>query len=152
MYQGLSQVFHVEHLHDIRTIKGLFVNRLSALKSLTDFFEGRIENSDCVKLHIKRLFVFIKCIIIVHNCTIIMSEFEKKHLELELKQFTSRNFVRPAECRNLDQIRFYIQELCLKIEDYRKRFNYVPNAAYTLLSQYNSRQNSLIYRDFSRNY
>lgn len=81
-----------------------------------------------------------------------MSEFEKKHLECELKKFTSRNFVRPAECRNLDQIRFYISELCAKIEDYKRRFNYVPNTAYSLLSQYNSKQNSLLYRDFIRNY
>jgi hypothetical protein len=81
-----------------------------------------------------------------------MSEFEKRHLELELRNFTTRNFVGPAECRNLDQIRYYIRELCAKIEDYKKRFNYVPNTAYSLLSQYNSKQNSLLYRDFTRNF
>ena len=81
-----------------------------------------------------------------------MSEFEKKHLELELKNFTKKNFVCPSECRNLDQIRFYIRELCNKIEEYKKRFNYVPNAAYSLLSQYNCRQNSILYKDFIRNY
>ncbi len=81
-----------------------------------------------------------------------MSEFEKKHLELEVKNFASRNFVRPSECRNLDQIRFYIHELCEKIEDYRRRFNYVPLTAYSLLSQYNSRQNSMLYRDYIRNH
>ena len=81
-----------------------------------------------------------------------MSEFEKKHLELEVRHFASRNFVRPSECRNLDQIRFYIQELCEKIEDYKRRFNYVPLTAYSLLSQYNSRQNSMLYRDFIRNH
>ena len=81
-----------------------------------------------------------------------MSEFEKRHLELELKTFTARNFVKPSECRNLDQIRFYIRELCVKIEDYKRRFNYVPGAAYSLLSQYNSKQNSMLYQDFIRNY
>ncbi|HEX8038040.1 MAG TPA: hypothetical protein VF490_02770 [Chryseosolibacter sp.] len=81
-----------------------------------------------------------------------MSEFEKKHLEAELKSFASRNFVRPSECRNLDQIRFYIQELCAKIEEYRQRFNYVPATAYSLLSQYNSRQNAMLYLDFIRSY
>lgn len=81
-----------------------------------------------------------------------MSEFEKRHLELELKNFTATNFVRPSDCRNLEQIRFYIRELCDKIEEYRKRFNYVPNTAYSLLSQYNSRQNSILYKDFIRNY
>lgn len=81
-----------------------------------------------------------------------MSEFERKYLETELRNFTTRNFVTPSECRNLDQIRFYIAELCVKIEEYRKRFNYVPNTAYALLSQYNSRQNSMLYSDFIRNY
>ena len=81
-----------------------------------------------------------------------MSEFDKKYLELEIKNFTARNFVRPSECRNLDQIRYYIHELCMKIEDCKKRFNYVPQAAYSLLSQYNSRQNSMLYRDFIQTY
>lgn len=81
-----------------------------------------------------------------------MSEFEKKHLESELKAFATRNFVRPSECRNLEQIRFYITELCGRIEEYKKRFNYVPNTAYALLSQYNLRQNAMLYRDFIRNY
>ncbi|MEX2232491.1 MAG: hypothetical protein WD824_10040 [Cyclobacteriaceae bacterium] len=81
-----------------------------------------------------------------------MSEFEKRHLELELRNFAARNFARPSECRNLHQIRFYIAELCEKIEDYKKRFNYVPNTAYSLLSQYNAMQNSMLYRDFISNY
>jgi hypothetical protein len=81
-----------------------------------------------------------------------MSDFEKKSLEKELKSFTSKNFERPSACRNLGQIRYYIRELCLKIEEYQKRFNYVPNAAYSLLAQYNSRQNTMLHRDFSNTY
>ncbi len=81
-----------------------------------------------------------------------MSNRDKKHLEKQLREFTGRNFVQPSECRNLDQIRFYIQELCLQIEEYRKRFDFVPGIAYALLSQYNSRQNSMLYQDFLKNY
>jgi hypothetical protein len=81
-----------------------------------------------------------------------MSEFEKKSLEMELKVFASRNFERPTDCRNLDQIRFYIRELCLKIEEYQKRFNYVPGTAYALLAQYNAQQNSIIHKEFLRTY
>ena len=81
-----------------------------------------------------------------------MSEFEKKSLDMELKVFASRNFERPTDCRNLDQIRFYIRELCLKIEEYQKRFNYVPGAAYSLLAQYNAQQNSIIHKEFLRAY
>lgn len=76
-----------------------------------------------------------------------MSDFEKKRVEVELKAFTSRNFEKPSECRNLDQIRFYVRELCIKIEELEDRFNYVPQWAYSLLAQYNSRQNAILQID-----
>lgn len=81
-----------------------------------------------------------------------MSDFEKKRLELELKNFTSRNFERPWDCKNLDQIRFYVSELCGKIEEYERSFNYVPSWAYTLLAQYNMVHNTLLHRDFHNTY
>lgn len=81
-----------------------------------------------------------------------MSEYEKKKLEMELKNFTSRNFERPGDCRNLDQIRFYVKELCAKIDEYETRFNYVPQLAYTLLAQYNLVQNRLILAEFKNTY
>jgi hypothetical protein len=79
-----------------------------------------------------------------------MTDFEKTKLEIALKDFTLRNFEKPQECRNIDQIRFYVRELCLKIEEYEARFHYVPEWAYSLLSQYNLVQNSLLSRDFQR--
>lgn len=81
-----------------------------------------------------------------------MSEFERKTIELELRRFTARNFERPSACKNLDQIRFYVQELCRLIEDHKKRFDYVPSDAYALLAQYNARQNSILYQDFISTY
>ena len=81
-----------------------------------------------------------------------MNDYERKKLELELKNFTSRNFERPSNCRNLDQIRFYVRELCSKIEEYESRFNYVPASAYSLLAQYNSVQNQMLYVDFRTTY
>jgi hypothetical protein len=81
-----------------------------------------------------------------------MSDFERKKVEMELKTFTTKNFVRPSECRNLEQIRFYVRELCLKIEEFEGKFNYVPNSAYSLLAQYNSRQNAMINVDFRSTY
>jgi hypothetical protein len=81
-----------------------------------------------------------------------MTQYERQKLEVELRSFTSRNFERPSECRNLDQIRFYVQELCQKIEEYQRRFNYVPNYAYSLLAQYNARQNGMIHTYFKNTY
>jgi len=81
-----------------------------------------------------------------------MSDHERKKIESELKAFTSRNFVSPSACRNLEQIRFYVRELCLKIEDLERRFDYVPTSAYSLLAQYNSRQNTIISVDFQQSH
>lgn len=81
-----------------------------------------------------------------------MSEYEKHRLEMELKNFTSRNFERPNNCRNLDQTRFYVRELCTKIEEYESRFNYVPDWAYALLAQYNLVQNRLVLAEFKNTY
>jgi hypothetical protein len=81
-----------------------------------------------------------------------MSNFERKKLELDLRNFAARNFESPSNCRNIDQIRFYVRELCLKIEEYESRFNFVPSSAYSLLAQYNLVQNQLIRVEFRKAY
>jgi hypothetical protein len=81
-----------------------------------------------------------------------MSNFERKKLEMDLRNFTDRNFESPSNCRNSDQIRFYVRELCLKIEEYERRFNFVPSSAYSLLAQYNLVQNQLIRVEFRKAY
>lgn len=81
-----------------------------------------------------------------------MATVDQKKVDTELKNFTSRNFEKPSDCKDLEQIRFYVRELCLKIEELEKRFEYVPSSAYSLLAQYNSRQNSLIGKNFSDTY
>ena len=81
-----------------------------------------------------------------------MSNFERKKLETDLRNFAEKNFESPSNCRNIDQIRFYVSELCTKIEDYERRFNFVPNSAYSLLAQYNMVQNQLIQVEFRRAY
>ena len=79
-----------------------------------------------------------------------ITESEKQRVETELKSFTSRNFERPVDCRNIDQIRFYVRELCLRIEECENRFNYVPQWAYSMLAQYNLVQNKMIELEFNR--
>lgn len=81
-----------------------------------------------------------------------MSEFEKKRLDREFETFTKKNFESPKRCKNLDQIRFYVQELSSKMEEFKQRFNYVPNRAYSLLTQYNTIQNRMVFADFKNNY
>lgn len=81
-----------------------------------------------------------------------MSNYEKKQLEKEFKKFTSRHFESPSSCKNLGQIQFYVNELTLKITEYRNRFNHVPEHAYVLLHDYNMSQNRLIFRNFQKDY
>ena len=73
-----------------------------------------------------------------------MSNFERRKLEMDMINFITRNFESPSNCRNIDQIRFYIRELWLKIEEYESHFDFVPNSAYSFLAQYNLIQNHLI--------
>ncbi len=81
-----------------------------------------------------------------------MTDFERKKLEVEMQAFTSRNFIRPSQCKDLEQIRFYVSELCHKIEEYKQNFDYVPDSAYVLLAEYNLRQNSILSTGFLNTY
>ena len=81
-----------------------------------------------------------------------MSNYEKKQLEKDFRKFTKRHFEQPSKCKNLGQVQFYVKELALKIEEFKSRFNYVPNSAYILLSEYNASQNVLIFSKFQKTY
>lgn len=81
-----------------------------------------------------------------------MNIFQRKKLEMDLKNFATRNFEKPGDCRNAEQIRFYVSELCSKIEEYERTFNYVPEWAYVLLTQYAAVQNKLVHAEFVKSY
>ena len=81
-----------------------------------------------------------------------MSLYERKKAELELRAFTTKHLEKPADCRNLDQIRFYIRELARKIEELEVTCNYAPEWAYTMLAQYNEKQNAYLFADFKKSY
>ena len=81
-----------------------------------------------------------------------MSDYEKKQLENDFRRFTNKHFEKPSRCKNIGQIQFYVQEVSLKIEEFKSRFNYVPRYAYTLLSEYNASQNRLIFNNFQEMY
>ncbi len=81
-----------------------------------------------------------------------MTDYERKKIELELKSFIAKNFDRPMACKNLEQIRFYVRELSLKIEALEKEYAFVPDFVFTLLTQYNERQNILLTKEFKNSY
>ncbi|MTI20312.1 hypothetical protein E1176_04695 [Fulvivirga sp. RKSG066] len=81
-----------------------------------------------------------------------MKAQEHKRIDREFELFTLRHFEKPRKCKNLEQVRFYVQELVEKIEDFKHRFDYVPEAAYQLLAQYNTIQNSMVFEEFKKTY
>ena len=81
-----------------------------------------------------------------------MSGYERNKIELELRISITKNLKKPSECNNLDQIRFYVAELCSKIQELKDKCNYVPDWAYTLLAQYNDKQNLMLYAEFKNAY
>ena len=44
-----------------------------------------------------------------------MTAFERKKLEFDFFGFVKKNFVKPRQCKNIEQIQFYIKELTEKI-------------------------------------
>lgn len=81
-----------------------------------------------------------------------MSDYERKKIELERRAFASRNFAKPMDCKNPDQVRFYGEELCQKTDAPERGFKHVPEWAYDLLAQYNAVQNRLLYVEFKNSY
>jgi len=81
-----------------------------------------------------------------------MSTHEKKQLDKNFNKFTKTHFENPGKCKSINQIRFYIQELSNKISEFKSNFNYVPNSAYSLLTQYNSAHNCMVMTNFKEIY
>lgn len=81
-----------------------------------------------------------------------MTDYERKKIEMDLKAFTSKHLEKPSECRNPEQIRFYLKELAKKIEALEQSCNYAPDWAYAMLAQYNARQNSFLLVEFRNSY
>ena len=81
-----------------------------------------------------------------------MTRFEQKKLDVEFTKFTKMNFDKPQKCKSIGQIRYYMEELSDKIKDLKRSFNYVPNSAHILLSQYNAEQNRLIHKNYQEVY
>lgn len=81
-----------------------------------------------------------------------MSEYDKKKVEQNFVKFSRRNFEKPKNCRDVHQLRFYIDELTQLIQDWKGQFNYVPDRAYVLLSEYNYKMNRLTFEHFKNTY
>jgi hypothetical protein len=82
----------------------------------------------------------------------VMNDYRLKRIEMEWKDFVHSNFEKPSACRDLEQIRYYIREITLRIETEMKVNDYVPDWAYSMLAQYNDVQNKILLEDFKKTY
>lgn len=81
-----------------------------------------------------------------------MTRFEQKKIDVEFSKFAQMNFDKPQNCRNIGQIRYYMDELTSKMKELRSSFNYVPDSAHAMLAQYNNAQNRIILKNFKEVY
>ena len=70
-----------------------------------------------------------------HALTITLSKVEKK-VEMDFDLFVNKNFEPPEHCKNLGQIKYYLDELYLAIESFNKSGEQVPLKVFILISQY----------------
>ena len=67
-----------------------------------------------------------------------MKDCKQKKIEACFHRFVENHFVPPALCKDLGQLKFYIDELYAKIEEASQQFGFVPTAAFVLLSDYDA--------------
>ena len=81
-----------------------------------------------------------------------MTKFEKKKRAFEFNKFVKMHFEKPSNCKDAQQVGYYIQELSAKIEELKDAWGYVPDEAYRLLHQYSQLHRKLTYADFINSY
>jgi hypothetical protein len=71
-----------------------------------------------------------------------MTKKEEKKMEDALVYAGPSRSPVSSTVKNVDEIRFYVRDLCFKIEELENIFEYVPASSYDLLAKYNTVQNS----------
>jgi hypothetical protein len=77
---------------------------------------------------------------------------QEKQAEKEFKRFAKRHLMHPKRVRRIEQTQHFIYELHKLINDYRLRFNYVPDEAHLMFSEYQNIQDRMVYENFRQTY
>jgi hypothetical protein len=72
----------------------------------------------------------------------------EKTEKIEADQMAS-NAGMPSSFKNVEEIRFYVRDLCFKIEELENIFDYVPASSYNLLAKYHTLQDSSTEKRFN---
>jgi hypothetical protein len=76
----------------------------------------------------------------------------EKTVEKEFKRFVKRNLLKPGKCKKIDDTNYCIQQMHLKIQEFKHRFDYVPASAQLMFREYQNIQDRMVYENFRETY
>ena len=82
------------------------------------------------------------------NITLMETIKSQKRVQKEFKRFVRKSFIKPRNCRNIDQTRFYIFELHKKMKELKLVYGYVPDEAHLLSTEYQNVQDRMLFQNF----
>lgn len=76
----------------------------------------------------------------------------EKLAEREFRRYARKYLPPPGKVTRLEQTQHLLHELHLLINDFKKRFNYVPEDARLKFNAYKDIQDSMVYDEFRQSY
>ena len=76
----------------------------------------------------------------------------EKTVEKEFKRFVRQNLLKPRKCKKIDDTNYCIQQMHLKIQEFKHRFDYVPASAQLMFREYQNIQDRMVYENFRETY
>jgi hypothetical protein len=76
----------------------------------------------------------------------------QKTVEREFRKFAKTTLVSPRKCKKIEQTRYNIHELHMKINELREKFNYVPDDARLLFNEYQVIQDRMVFENYRKSY
>jgi hypothetical protein len=76
----------------------------------------------------------------------------EKTAEKEFKKFVKHNLLKPKKCKRIDEANYCIQQIHLKIQEFKNKFDYVPASAQIMFNEYKNIQDRMVYENFRETY
>ena len=76
----------------------------------------------------------------------------EKAAEKEFRKFVKRNLPKPKKCKRIDEANYCLQQIHLKIQEFKSKFNYVPASAQLMFYEYQNIQDRMVYENFRETY
>ena len=86
------------------------------------------------------------------NITQLMMALIKKNAEKEFRRFARKNLPDPKKVKQIEQTQFLIHELHNLMNDFKERFNYIPEEAHLMFFAYKNIQDRMVYDNFKQSY